>query len=92
MLWGEGVAVSQVSSADGTGDVVLQPSVNTLDVVVMETRQHPQLLSISVVTETDLTLSVAGAVGRLEGFGRKPLDFPPTQLFGHNRALTLLER
>ena len=33
----------------------LQPSVDTLDVVVMETGQHPQLLSVGVVTETDLT-------------------------------------
>lgn len=58
----------------------------------METGQHPQLLSFGVVTETDLTLSVSGAAGRLEGFGGKPLDFPPTQLPGHDSTLTLLER
>lgn len=33
----------------------LQPSVDTLDVVVVETGQHPQLLSVGVITETDLT-------------------------------------
>lgn len=31
----------------------LQPPVDTLDVVVMETGQHPQCLSVSVVAETD---------------------------------------
>jgi len=33
----------------------LQPAVDALDVVVMETGQHPQLLPVGVVTETDLT-------------------------------------
>lgn len=33
----------------------LQPSVDTLDVVVMETGQNPQLLAVAVVAETDLT-------------------------------------
>lgn len=36
-------------------NLYLQPSVNTLNMVVMETRQHPQLLAIGVVTETDVT-------------------------------------
>lgn len=86
----------------------------------METGQHPQLLPISVVTETDLTpvnqsaeesqrqqrwtvtsccgsnqlldsLSVSSGGGTPEGFGGKPLDLPPTQLFGHDGTLTLLE-
>lgn len=33
----------------------LQPPVDALGVVVMETRQHPQLIAISIITETDLT-------------------------------------
>lgn len=84
-------SVRQVSSADRTGGVVLQPSVDTLDVVVMETGQHPQLLPVGVITETDLTLGVPGAAGGLECFGGKPLDFPPTELPGHDGTLTLLE-
>lgn len=33
----------------------LQPLVDTVNVVVMETRQNPQLLAVAVVAETDLT-------------------------------------
>lgn len=37
------------------------------------------------------SLSVSSAGGTTEGFGGKPLDLPPTQLFGHDGTLTLLE-
>lgn len=37
------------------------------------------------------SLSVSGADVTPEGFGGKPLDFSPTQLVGHDGALTLLE-
>lgn len=57
----------------------------------METGQHPQCLSVSVVAETDLTLRVPGAARQLKGFCGKPLDGTPTELLRHNGSLSLLE-
>lgn len=60
--------------------------------VLNEDQRHykPEVLRSRSDQPVD-SLGVPGAVGRLEGFGGKPLDFPPSQLLGHDGALTFLE-